>query len=460
MTFVGVATVDAIPGVIASQEGGSGPGSALLLGQAVQAACTVLGGVLSIATQRRHALLPRMDVPAVMLTLAVGAVVVNEHADLGWIVFVGALAGLCLGWLLTAALLRAMSAPVAVRPACVGLVLSAPVVARVTTRWLGAGGLVAIAVAAVALTLAAVETRPTSRDGTGARAGLQLPRGTLIGAGVVAVGVVPVLAGVDPSRVLTTMLARPIGIGFDAIDSSRSAFLLVGAALVLGGSVAVVRRSAIEPPVVGAIAGLVLLSLTASGAGALLVASVPAGPIVPSERTVGVVALAGLVGTGAGITVAALTGVAHRRPSITAAVGAAILTLAVATVAAHLSGYIPHVAKAGALNAAVGFAAGMSSAGLWLSISGRRSAKRGWAVAMGTAAVAVGLALGPSVARSAAASTTAGGVDLASGGLVVGIAGAAALAAVVSHAALPGRAQDLIDTMRRDDACITRQNGG
>lgn len=450
LTLVGIVTIEALPGVIAAQEGGSGPGSALLLGQGVQVACTVLGAVLSIHSRGRHPLPSQMKVPAVLLALAVGAVFVNEHADLGWIVVVGALAGLSLGWLLTAALLHAMSAPATVRPACVGLVLMAPVVARAATGWMGGTGLLGIALAALVLLAATMVAGRSTPHAAEAPARVGLPRRSLLAAGIVAVGVIAVLAGTDPSRVLTTMLARPVGMNFNAIDDWRSGFLMIGAALVLGGSTAVGRRAALGPVVAGAVAGLALLGLTASGAGALLVTSVPTGPIVPAERTVGVVALAGLVGTGSGIALAALPGVAHRRPSLTATVGAAILAVACAAVATILSGANPGLAAASALSAVVGLGAGTSSAALWLSVAELHASKRGFAVALGTAAAAVGLALGPPLARGAAGPPTGADAGMASGGFVVGVAAMAALAAIALHGALTAypRASERYDPSR------------
>lgn len=451
LALIGIATIEALPGVIAAQAGGSGPGSALLLGQAVQAACVVVGAMLSIATQERHAVAPRIDVPAVLLAMAVGAVFLNEHADLGWIVVIGALAGIGLGWLLTAAVLRAMSSPASERPVYVGLVLLAPLLARAATGWLGGAGLTGVAAAApVLLLVAMVETARRRAEAPDAGVGLPVPRESALAVAIVAIGVVAVVAGADPSRVLTTMLAGPVGITFDAIDAWRSGFLIVGVALVLGGSLAVGRHTGLERMGGGAVASLGLLSLAASGAGALLVFSVPTGPILSGERAVGVVALAGLIGSGVGIGLVTMTGVARRRPPITAAVGAAMLVAAVATVAGVLSGPGGGVATASVLSTTVGLSGGVSSAALWLGLAERPASQRGVAAAMGMAAVTVGLALGPSLARAAAVPASGVDVGIGSGGLVVGVAAIAALAAVVVYATLAAnnRASGRYETTR------------
>lgn len=435
LALLGIATIEALPRVIAAQEGGSGPGSALLLGQAVQVACVVVGAMLSIATQDRHAA-PRIDVPAVFVAMAVGSVALNEHADLGWIVVIGALGGIGLGWLLTAATLCAMAAPASERAMAVGLVLLAPVLARAAAGWLGSMGLAGVAAAALALLLIARVDTAAERAGTaGAAMRAPVPRKSVVAAAVIAIGVVAIVAGADPSRVLTTMLARPVGISFDAIDAWRSGFLLAGVAIVLGGSFAAGRQAGVERMGSGAVASLAILSLASSGAGALLVASIPTGPILSGERAVGVVALAGLVGSGLGIGLVTLTSVARRRSAITAAIGAAMLAAAIAAVTGVVSGPGGGVAAAIALSTTVGLSAGVGSAALWLGLAEGPAAQRGVTAAMGMAAMTVGLALGPSLARSAA-----GTASIINGGFagvsVIGIAAIAALAVVVvAHAA-------------------------
>ena len=436
LAFIGIATIEALPRAIAAQEGGSGPGSALLLGQAVQVACVVVGAMLSIATQERHARAPRLDVPAVFVAMAVGAVALNEHADLGWIVVIGALGGIGLGWLLTAAAFRAMAAPVSERAIAVGLVLLAPVVARAATGWLGGTGLAGVAAGALVLLLIAmVETAFERADAADAALRARAPRKSVLAAAIIAIGVVAIVAGADPSRVLTTMLTRPVGISFDAIDGWRSGFLVAGVAIVLGGSLAAGRQAGLERARGGTVASLAVLNLAASGAGALLVASIPTGPILPGERAVGIVALAGLIGSGVGIGLVTMTGVARRRSSITAAVGAAMLAAAIAAVTGVLSGPGGGVATAIALNTTMGLSAGAGSAALWLGLADGPSPQRSITAATGMAAVTVGLALGPPLARSAAgtASVINGGFPGVWG---IGIAAIASLAAVAVHATL------------------------
>jgi hypothetical protein len=439
VALLGSITIDALPGVIAAQEGGMGPGSALLLGQAVQLACWVVGAALSLLAASNHSRW-MLTAPGMLLILAVGSVALNEHADLGWIALAQALAGLALGWLMTAALLRTVPTLEADRPLALALVLLAPVVARGVTGWLERSGLIGLSVAALATLVIAqridaqTPDRP-ARHGREARA--RVTPSAVLGVLAVSAGLVAALAGVDPSRVLPTMLIGPFGaLSLDAIDASRATFLVIGIVLLIAGAGIVATHVPLQPRLTAAVLALALISLAASGAGTLLAAAAPAEGIMLGERAVSLVTLVGLMGTGAGIALATLASIARRRPALTAAIGATGLAIVSGISLVVLTADTANGAAA-VLSAPLGLAGGLTAAALWLALLGAAPSLHAVAAAVGTAATTVGLALGPSVARAQDVGGAGGfGAGAASGAVVIAIASVAALSAVVMYVLL------------------------
>ena len=223
LTFVALATIEAVPAVIAQQEGGTGPGSALLLGQAVQLAFVVVGTAVAAALLSRQ---PPAAVflPATgLLASAIGSLVLNEHASIAWIVVAHALAGLGLGLVMTGAFALTLSTPSAIRPVAIGLMILATFGVRVVVGILDRGGLMALAIAAgaaLALSWRMDVTMPAARR-TGPNADCRATVGTpIVGVILAALGVLAALAGSDSSGIAATMLGRPLGLfTLDAIDA-------------------------------------------------------------------------------------------------------------------------------------------------------------------------------------------------------------------------------------------------
>lgn len=434
VTFLALVAVEAMPAVIAQQEGGSGPGSALVLGQAIQVASVLIGTAIAAASLSRQP--PRaIIVPAfIVLASAIGSLALNDHASMAWIIAAHTLAGLSLGLILTAAFALAAATHAAIRPAAIGLVLIATVGARVAIGIPDRGGLPALAglsVAAlvIAWRIGATTVDASTSDQSRTRNGIA---GTpIVGVLVAALGVLATLAGADSSGVAATMLGRPLALNsLDALVAWRSALLVAGLGLFVVGVGAITRHARVERSTLAAAAGVALVSLSAAGATALLVFSEPLSSITPGERAITAVGLAGVAGTTAGVVLGGAWSDGRWRRSRRGLVAPVVMvgatTLAIVAVHAPTNVGTPGLST---LAAAVGIGAGATLTALWLQLSAAGPGGPAIAMAFGVVAAALGSGLGASVARAdALAAMTGQTVGPVSGGIVLVIAAVGSLA--------------------------------
>ena len=416
LAFLALILIDALPAVIAQQEGGTGPGSALVLGQAIQTASLLVGAALAAAWLSRQPGAAVFLPSALALTAAVVAVFLNEHGGMTWIAVAHALAGLCLGLLLTAAFVRAMSSATPMRPVAMGLVLLAPVGARVGIGILDRGGLAALALAAAVMLVASRWMDATIADAHSGdlRVGdWAVARRTAIGTLVAGFGVVATLAGADSSGIAAAMLGRPLGLAsLDAIQIWRSALFVTGIALMAGGA-ALTKHTVLERSTSAAAAGVALVALAAAGSTALLVFSAPVAGFVPGERAITIVGLAGGGGTVVGIVLGTASGIARLPTPGTAVVGAVVLAGATTVTVMAVEG--PNRGSVGTaglavLASAAGIGAGLTLTALWRAISEVPTDRRAIGAAIGVIGASLGTAFGTSIARGDALAITAGDV--------------------------------------------------
>ena len=416
LSFLALTVSDAMPAVIAQQEGGTGPGSALVLGQAIQTASLLVGAGLAVGLFSRQRGAAVFLPSALALAGAVIAISLNEHSGLTWIAVAHALAGIGLGLLLTSAFVRATSAAEPLRTIGIGFMLLAPLVARVGIGILDRGGLAGLALA-VAVMLVASRWMDSGISGANSRdpgAGDWAPaRRATIGTLVAGVGVLAALAGADSSGVAAGMLVRPLGLpSLDAIQIWRYALLVAGIGLVVGGA-ALTKHTLLERSTSAAAAGVALAALAVAGTTAVLVFSAPVAGFVPGERAITVVGLAGVGGTVVGIALATAWGIARRPISGAAVVGAVVLagatTIAVLTVEGQVRGSVG-TPGLGMLAAAAGTSAGLTLAALWRAISEAPTDRRVIGVATGVIGASLGSAFGLSIARGEALAMAAGDV--------------------------------------------------
>lgn len=433
LTFVALATTEAIPAVIAQQEGGAGPGSGLVLGQVVEIASVLLGAAIAAALLSRHPPAAVFLPATILLASAIGSLFLNEHASMAWIVVAHVLAGLGLGLLMTGAFALAISTRSAIRPVAIGLMILATFGVRVVVGIPDRGGLPALAIAAgAALTLSwrlsGITSDARSEDrSAGSRATAITP---VVGVLVAAVGVLAALAGSDSSGIAATMLGRPLGLfTLDAIDAWRSALLVAGLALLVVGVAAVARQIGLERSTIVAAVGVALVSLSAAGVTSLLVFSAPVSSFTPGERAITPVGLAAVVGVIAGVALGSAWNVGRWQHSRIGPIGAVVLVGATLLAMVTVDGRMSVTPVLVVLAAAVGVGAGSTLIALWLDLSESRPDQRAKAAAIGVVGATFGLALGASIARGdALAIATGQTVGHLPGGVLLAAAAVAGLA--------------------------------
>ena len=256
------------------------------------------------------------------------------------------------------------------------------------------------------------------------------------------------------------MLGRPLGLAsLDAIQTWRSALLVAGIALVAGGA-AITKHTLLERSTSAAAAGVALVALAASGTTALLVFSAPVAGLVPGERAITIIGLAGAGGTVVGIVLGTASGIARAPKSGTAVVGAVVLAGAATVTVLAVEG--PNRGSAGTaglavLGSAAGIGAGLTLTALWQAISEAPTDRRAIGAAIGVIGTSLGSAVGTSIARGDALATAAGDVlGPRPGG--IGLISAALLAlASTGLLGLRGRSMSQAEARNRD--ILTRDRG-
>ena len=433
-TFLVLASVAALPAVIAQQEGGSGPGSALLLGQAVQAAAAVIGAAAVGAVLSRQPWAPVFTAAALVHALAIGAIPLAEHAAASWIVVTHIVSGLSVGAMLTGGFSLAASVPHS-RLVALGLMLITPSAARLTIGLVERGGLLVLGIGAIATLTVAwwIDRGPTqvATDDRSARSFPDLAAAT--GLVVAATGVLGILASADPTGLLATMLAGPAAMpSIDAIGILRLGFLITGLALLAAGSAALVAHAALVGRDLLPVTAIGFATLVVTGVTALLVIGSPPSGVMPGERTLTPVGLGSVAGAAAGIGLASLWGAESRRLARLGLLGALLLcgaaigTVLAADVLVHGRG---DASLATAIGGAGAAGAGMALTFLWRRISDGRRFQRVRAIAAGIAAVSIGGALGNALARNAVFGLADGQPSFAS--ILLGVAAVGVVAAIM-----------------------------
>jgi hypothetical protein len=444
LIVLGEAAIGSVPDVVAVREGGMGLGSALLMAQLAQVAGVVFGAAVAAYIVERWSA-PASLVGGALLYYA-GLISVGHQPShlLGWVVVILAVAGAGLGMVLTAAFSAAATVGAAQRPAAVGLLLLASLTGAllVGNAGLNSGPPVLVIVAAVMVGGAVLiaraaggRTTDAARPATGR--GLSV-RSALGGGGLLAIGVLATLWGIEPSAVSVTLLASTFGIGVSGpMDGLRPGLVLVG--VVLGGIGLGVLAAGGRPSreTVMAVAATASVSVAVSGLIAIAGFAVPRDLSPPDSGGGPLGQLAGLVGGAAGLGIGAwllARGIAAR----TVAIGGAIVLAGLGILL--LIGLAGMLGESGLIGpvlaiAVTAFGGGLAGVALRLLLTEVPVGQRGLAAGGGVAAAAFGAITGLMIGAADGFSVSMGlsqGVPL---GFVV-VAAAALLAAAI--VAFPG----------------------
>lgn len=398
--FVAGSVADAMPAVMAAQEGGMGPGSALVLGQNARVAAMAGGGIALVGIARMRGSTAPFLPGAIALQLGVISILLNEHEGVTWFVAAEVLVGFGLGASLTAWLLTVASQDEPKRSWALAMLLIGTVAARGLSGVLEHGGILVLTIMAGAVLVAAALL-----DRWGKRHMLAFEwrrweagaTATLVGCA----GIFMVLAGADSSGITAMMIAGPLGVAdLSTLDLWRAVLTIAGAGLLTGAVVHVGRRAA-SGRSLGRPAAIALVSLVFSGVTALATLSAPVAFVMPGERTFHPISIATVVGATAGIALSAWM-ISTRRPSATPAVAAVLL--AGVALSALLSQGTDGLDLGSFVVLAVlgGLAAGMVLHDLWRLVLGDHPPRRPLMVAIAVAGTAFGSSLGASLARGEA----------------------------------------------------------
>ena len=449
LILLGEAAIGSVPEIVATREGGMGLGSALIMGQAAQVAGIAFGAILAA-----H-LVDRWSVHVALLGGAVayyGGLIGIGHQPshhLGWVIVVLALGGTGLGMVLTASLSAAAGMPVRERALAVAVLLIGTLVGGVLVGnavfRLGAASLVIVAAIMVGgvVVLAwyafrGAATGPLTRgpsDAGPVGVGLALSAG-----GVLALGVLATLWGIEPSRVSVAMVAGSVGAGAAAsLDGLRLGLVLVGLAAVAGGAILLWVRGRPTAATVAAAAASAASALAAAGLLAVIGFAMPRELSPPDSRGGPIGELAALAGGAAGLVLGAWQLTRDVRPRTIAFAGTAILA-GLSVVLLITAGSV--LETAGALGpiasiAVTAFAGGLTAVALRVLLADAPLAERGFAAAAGVAAAAFGAMAGLMIGAGEGMALAIGAVEGMSTGLILLVA--MSLAAVGLAAVLPVR---------------------
>ena len=454
-----VAAIGAVPVVITAREGGMGPGSALLLGEALLVGATVLGaGSLVLAP-------PWVSSGGLLLSsgaMTLGAFVAAGFEDhVGLIAINGAylVIGFAGGMVMTELFARAADGGRGRRALAVVSLLVGALAASRLAFIAAVPGLVWVALAGTFLTvLWWLETDTTSGEirrtvNRGASFVGQLSSGLLLVA--ISAGIVATLASSDSTGMLAVMLSSPFGAtDLAGLDASRATLLVAGLVLIVVGSIALWLRSQPAGEVFTATCAIALTALAGAGTVVLLAFIAPAD-VIPGQRELSGIGAVAVLATGVGLCLGAVAIARGFSFRLLAASGASVLAAVTLIVTGAGAGTSPAVsAPIGMLAAAAaGFGIGASSVALRYGLTvvpGRL--KRG-AAAAGVSAAAFGSFAGLQIGGGLGAQVSRGDTGMP-GALVLALA--AVGAAAVSTAVRPSTDRRPAISEEREAARYTR----
>ncbi|MGH2385826.1 MAG: hypothetical protein ACRDGB_12370 [Candidatus Limnocylindria bacterium] len=361
-----VATITELPVVITAREGGMGPGSALLLGEAVLVGATALGAGSA-------ALAPRWISPGSLLlssaAITMGAFVsaaFEDHVGLIAINSAYAVIGFAAGMAITELFARAAERSRGRRAMAVAALLVGAAAASRLAIVAAVPGLVWLVLACAFLAVLwwlqadsmAGQADVTDRGAPVVgyiRGGLSL---LAIGAGIVAT-----LASSDSTGMLAIMLSSPFGAtDLAGLDASRATLLVVGVGLIAIGSVALWLRSRPAGSVVTATCAVALTGLAGAGTVVILAYIAPAD-VIPGQRALSGTGAVSLLATAMGMGLGAVClarGISVRILAGSGATALGVVTLIVTGVGGGL---------APAVSAPLGALAAAATAGLGMGVA-------------------------------------------------------------------------------------------
>lgn len=450
LILLGEAAIGSVPGIVAAREGGMGLGSALIMAQAAQVAGMAFGAMLAA-----H-LVDRWSVHVALVGGALayyGGLIGIGHQPshlLGWVVVVLGLGGAGLGMVLTASFSAAAGVTGRERPLAVALLLIAMLAAGllVGNAVFLPGATTLVIVAAIILggaVLLAWYARggsvrePSTPERSGETAGLTMRLALAVG-GLLAVGVLATLWGIEPSRVSVAMVAGSLGAaGSASLDGLRLGLVLLGFAAVAAGAILLWVRGRPSSATVMAAAATASTALAAAGLLAVVGFAMPRELSPPDSRGGPLGELAALAAGAAGLVLGAWLLARGVRPRTVGSVGSLILAgLSVLLLAGggtllQSSGAVGPIAAI----AITAFGGGLTAVALRLLLAEAPIGERGFAAAAGVAAAAFGGMAGLMIGAGEGMALAIGAVEGMPTGLFVLVA--ASLVAVGLAAVLPLR---------------------
>ena len=448
LILLGVAAIGSVPGIVAAREGGMGLGSALIMAQAAQVAGMAFGAMLAA-----H-LVDRWSVHVALVGGALayygGLIGVGHQPShlLGWVVVVLGLGGAGLGMVLTASFSAAAGVTGRERPLAVALLLIATLAAGllVGNAVFLPGATTLVIVAAItlggAVLLAWYARRgsvrePSTPGRSGETAGLPMRLALAVG-GLLAVGTLATLWGIEPSRVSVAMVAGSVGAAA-SLDGLRLGLVLLGVAAVAAGAILLWVRGRPSGATVMAAAATASTALAAAGLLAVVGFAMPRELSPPDSRGGPLGELAALAAGAAGLVLGAWLLARGVRQRTVASVGSLILAgLSVILLVGggtllQSSGAVGPIAAI----AVTAFGGGLAAVALRLLLAEAPVGERGLAAAAGVAAAAFGGMAGLMIGAGEGMALAIGVAEGMSTGLMALLA--ASLVAVGLAAVLPLR---------------------
>ena len=425
-----------------------GLGSALIMAQAAQVAGMAFGAMLAA-----H-LVDRWSVHVALVGGALayyGGLIGIGHQPshlLGWVVVVLGLGGAGLGMVLTASFSAAAGVTGRERPLAVALLLIATLAAGllVGNAVFLPGATTLVIVAAITLggaVLLAWYARggsvrePSTPGRSGETAGLPMRLALAVG-GLLAVGTLATLWGIEPSRVSVAMVAGSVGAAA-SLDGLRLGLVLLGVAAVAAGAILLWVRGRPSGATVMAAAATASTALAAAGLLAVVGFAMPRELSPPDSRGGPLGELAALAAGAAGLVLGAWLLARGVRARTVASVGSLILAgLSVILLVGggtllQSSGAVGPIAAI----AVTAFGGGLAAVALRLLLAEAPVGERGLAAAAGVAAAAFGGMAGLMIGAGEGMALAIGVAEGMSTGLMALLA--ASLVAVGLAAVLPLR---------------------
>ena len=401
LILLGEAAIGSVPGIVATREGGMGLGSALIMGQAAQVAGIAFGAILAAHLVDRWSV--QIALVGGALAYYGGLIGIGHQPShhLGWVIVVLGLGGAGLGMVLTAALSAAAGVTARQRPLAVAVVLIATLAAGLLVGNAvflpGATSLVIVAAIIVggAVVLAwyargASVPERAARFRSSERPGLSIGLTLAVG-GLLALGVLATLWGIEPSRVSVAMVAGSVGAAA-SLEGLRLGLVLLGLAAVAAGAVLLWIRARPTAATLRAAAASAATALAAAGLLTIMGFAVPRELSPPDSRGGPVGEVAALAGGAAGLVIGAWLLARGVRPRTLASVGSLILAALSVVLLASAGTLLQSSGAAGPI-AAIGitaFGGGFAAIALRVLLAEAPIAERGFAAAAGVAAAAFG----------------------------------------------------------------------